>query len=41
LMEFNVMRIAFAEAAAIYSPPLDAAMTFPCEINETFRKKWK
>jgi len=33
------MRIAFTEAAAIYSPLLDAAMTLSCDFNDFARDK--
>jgi hypothetical protein len=33
------MRIAFTEAAAIYSPPVDAAMTLSCDFNDHSRDK--
>jgi hypothetical protein len=33
------MRIAFDEAAAIYSPSVDASMTFSCDFNDQHREK--
>jgi len=33
------MRIAFDEAAAIYSPSVDASMTFSCDFNDRDREE--